>query len=169
MAKSVTVQYFKYPETLHWRHDLTRLGEDDHGVWLAGPLGTTVQRGSEPARQMRRPFVQLITPDRWWTALFNGPGDGSDMPVYVDVTTVARWQGDGRVEMVDLDLDVVRRGDGSVYVDDEEEFEDHRLSLHYPERLVASARSAAARLVLDLENRTPPFDGTGMRWLEQIG
>ncbi|HJR93189.1 MAG TPA: DUF402 domain-containing protein [Acidimicrobiia bacterium] len=168
MGRQVTVQYYKYSDAVHWRHELVWLGEDAHGTWLAGPVGTVVQRGSEPPVQMRRAFVQLITPDRWWTALFNGPGDGNDMPVYVDVTTVARRVGDERVELVDLDLDVVQRRDGSVYVDDEDEFEDHRVIFGYPESMVASARGAAARLVLDIQKGAPPFDGTGAAWLGRI-
>ena len=31
-----TVQFFKSPDRLHWRHDMVRLGEDEHGVWV-GP------------------------------------------------------------------------------------------------------------------------------------
>ena len=41
-----TVQFYKYPDRLHWRHDMVRLGEDRHGVWVglrsgggAGRLG----------------------------------------------------------------------------------------------------------------------------------
>ena len=168
MSRPITVQYLKYPTALHWRHELTWLGEDAHGIWLGGPVGTIVQRGAEPVVTMRRPFVQLLTPASWWSALFNGPGDGHDMPVYVDVTTVARWVGSDRVELIDLDLDVVQRRDGSVYVDDEDEFEHHRVAFGYPARMVASARTAAARLVLDIERGTAPFDGTGREWLDRV-
>ncbi|MGH8911736.1 MAG: DUF402 domain-containing protein [Acidimicrobiia bacterium] len=167
MSRRVTVQYFKFPHDLHWRHDLAWLGEDAHGVWLGAEVGTTVQRGVEPPIIMTRRFVQLITPDRWWTALFNGPGD-HDMAVYVDVTTVPRWVGPDRVELIDLDLDVIRRWDGSVYIDDEDEFEEHRVARAYPPRMVASARASAARLVLDIESLVSPFDGTGEKWLAMV-
>ena len=167
MSRPVIVQYFKYPHDLHWRHELVWLGEDAHGVWLGAHPGTTVQRGVEPPTTMTRAFVQLITADRWWTALFNGPGD-HDMAVYVDVTTVAKWVGPDRVELIDLDLDVIQRLNGSVYIDDEDEFEEHRVSKAYPLRMVASARASAARLVLDLESRMPPFDGTGDEWLAKV-
>ena len=45
----------------------------------------------------------------------------------------------------DLDLDVIRTGDGTVFVDDEDEFAEHRVSLAYPERWVDQARVTAAR------------------------
>jgi len=168
VSRPITVQYFKYPDALHWRHELRWLGEDAHGIWLGGAVGTIVQRGAESPVVMTRAFAQLVTPDRWWTALFNGPGAGHDMPVYVDVTTTAHWVRSDRVELIDLDLDVVQRGDGTVCVDDEAEFEEHRVALGYPARMVASARTAAARLVLDIESGTAPFDGTGREWLDRV-
>lgn len=162
----VTVQYYKYPRTLHWRHELFRLGEDEHGVWLGGETGTVVQRGTEPALQLNRPIAQLITPGDWWSAIFNG-GD-HELDAYVDIVTVARWPAPDRVEMIDLDLDVVRLRDGTIYIDDEDEFEEHRARFGYPPKMVDSARAAAARLVLTLERDHAPFDGTAERWLDLV-
>lgn len=161
----VTVQYYKYPRSLHWRHDLVRLGEDAHGVWLGAPTGTVIQRGEEPSITMDRAFVQLVPSDRWWTAIFNA---SFRVDTYVDITTAAVWSEPDRVEMIDLDLDVVRLADGTIDVLDEDEFEDHRLRLEYPPRMVDSARAAAARVTIDLEKRTPPFDGSAGPWLEMV-
>lgn len=161
----VTVQYYKYPDILHWRHDMTYLGEDSHGVWLGAPIGTVIQRGDEPSITMDRTFVQLVPPHRWWTALFN---TGHRTETYVDITTVATWPAPDRVEMIDLDLDVIRLTDGRVYIDDEDEFEEHRVSLGYPPKLVDGARAAAARVTMDLERSAPPFDGTAAVWLARI-
>lgn len=167
MSERVTVQYLKYPDSVHWRHDLIRLGEDRHGVWLGARVGSTVQRGHETPITMRRAFVQVISPGRWWTAIFNGPGD-HDMDVYVDVVTPAEWRRPDLVEMVDLDLDVIRKNDGTVYVDDEDEFEQHRVTLSYPDHMADTARSTAARVVLQIEQASPPFDSSPDRWLDQV-
>lgn len=167
MSRPVTVQYFKYPDSLHWRHELTYLGQDDYGIWLGAPVGAVVQRGVEPLRTMTRYFVQLIAPGAWWSALFNGP-NRQDLDVYVDVATPPTWPSPDRVEMIDLDLDVVRRTNGTVYVDDEDEFEEHRLSLGYPPAMADTARTVAARLVIALESRHPPFDDTAAPWLKMV-
>lgn len=161
----VTVQYYKYPRTVHWRHDMVRLGEDSHGVWLGAPVGTVVQRGTEDPVTWDTPFVQVVNSDRWWTAIFN---HGHRIDVYVDVTTAPTWPGPDRVEMIDLDLDVIRLADGTVYVDDEDEFDEHRVTLGYPPRMADTARTTAARLVLEVEAHRPPFDATPQRWLEMV-
>lgn len=165
-GRPVTVQYFKYPTTPHWRLETTWLGEDSHGVWLGAPAGSTIQKGTEPPRAAERTFAQLIVPGAWWTAMFNTPPD--PVEVYVDITTAPVWPQPDRVEMIDLDLDVVRLADGTVYVDDEDEFIEHRATLGYPPLMADTARGTAARLVMDLESRHPPFDTEWHRWLAQV-
>jgi len=115
---------------------------------------------------MERGFVQLIPREQWWTAIFNA--SGHRIPIYIDITTVPEWVRPDLVEMVDLDLDVVRREDGRVYLLDEDEFEEHRISLGYDARTVDTARGTAARLVLAVEAEQPPFDGTAAVWLPEL-
>lgn len=88
-----------------------------------------------------------------------------DPEIYIDVCTTARWVADDRVEMVDLDLDVVRRRDGSVELLDEDEFVDHSARFAYPPRIVAGARTTAAELMLAVEQRVEPFGSAAVRWL----
>ncbi len=163
----VTVQFFKYSGALHWRHDMTRLGEDEHGIWLGSQAGSTVQRGHEPAKVWPVPFVQLIAPGQWWTLIYNGAA-ASDFRIYVDLTTQPCWIGESRVEMIDLDLDVVLDLEGAVKVLDEDEFDEHRSLFQYPESLVNRVRNTAAEVALNLERRWEPFGDAGAPWLKQV-
>jgi protein associated with RNAse G/E len=162
----VTVQFFKFPDRPHWRHEMRRLGEDEFGIWLGAPAGSIVQRGDEPAQQLDHPFVQLITPSTYWSLIYNG--EDHKYPVYVDIATPATWVTDHRVEMIDIDLDVARRRSGTVEVLDEDEFLDHSERFDYPGWLIDRARTTAAELVMRLENRTEPFGVTPQGWLDQI-
>ena len=161
------VQYLKYPGTLHWRHDMVYLGGDEHGTWLGGPAGTVVQRGTEPARRWPYPFVQLIAPGRWWSLQFNGDHH-PDYRMYVDVVIPARWVDDGRVEMVDLDLDVVLRADGSVDVLDEDEFVEHSQHFGYPPDLIDRARTTGAQLVVQVGSGREPFGVAAEQWMRDV-
>lgn len=163
----VVVQYFKHWGDLHWRHDMVYLGEDEHGVWLGGPAGTTIQRGREPAKQWPSPFVQLVAPGRWWSLHFNGPYS-ENFRCYIDVVQPAEWVSSGRVEMVDLDLDVVLRHDGSVALLDENEFLEHIERYGYPEGVIDRARTTAAELVMAVERGTEPFGSAGESWLAMV-
>ena len=162
-----TVQYRKWDGALHWRHDMVRLGTDEYGIWLGAGVGATVQRGTEPVRQMAWAFVQLICADAPWTAIFNAPAPDSDA-VYVDLSTPARWVEDDVVELIDLDLDVVRRRDGSIALLDEDEWVEHRVRYAYPTEVVDRTEAAADELLGLLRSRTEPFGTAAERWLSLV-
>jgi uncharacterized protein len=167
MNEPVRVRFTKWDGGAHWAFDMRRLGEDEYGTWLWAPAGTELRRGSERTVTTGAGFIKLITPGRWWTAVWNDRGGGSDgtIDVYVDVITPAVWE-EHTIRMVDLDLDVVRRLDGSVEIADQDEFDEHRIALGYPEAVVAMARTVTARLAIDVEQRVEPFGAVGDRWCE---
>jgi len=108
--------------------------------------------------------------DRWiqagWLATFHGRG--GPLRVYIDITTPAVWQHD-RVSCVDLDLDVYELPDGTVGIDDEEEFVEHQVSLAYPAEVVTNARRSCDLVHAALLDRIAPFDlDTPAHWLSEL-
>ena len=87
--------------------------------------------------------------------------------MYVDITAPARWDG-SVLRAVDLDLDVVRGETGRVWVDDEDEFAEHRVAWDYPASLVELATSTCAWVKAALTARESPFDGVHEHWLEVL-
>ena len=166
MSVSTSVRFYKYPESPHWRFDTVRLGDDEHGVWLGAKANTPARRGSEPWTTFPSAFVMLVPRERWWTMVVNQAP--RDPELYIDVCTSARWSGPGLVEMVDLDLDVIRLRDGAVRLLDEDEFVDHSVSLGYPRTMIGNARVTAAELILAAESRVEPFGTAAHRWLAEL-
>lgn len=167
MNENVRVRFSKWGGGDHWAFDMQRLAEDEHGTWLWAPEGTELRRGPERTVRVGAGFIKLIAPGQWWTAIWNDGGGGSDrtIDVYVDIITPAEWDGD-TVRMVDFDLDVMRRTDGTVAIADEDEFDEHKLALDYPDHVIAMARTTAARIAVEVEARVEPFGAAGERWLE---
>jgi hypothetical protein len=159
------VIYRKYDGRLHWHQEASWLGEDEHGVWLGAPPDTPARRGHEPPVVHPQAHVLLFPRTAWWTAVFNAEPVRTE--IYCDITTVPVWQ-DDEVTMVDLDLDVRRRRDGTVEVLDEDEFELHRERYGYPDDVVAPARAAAEWLRGALSGKTEPFAGGYRRWLAMV-
>lgn len=168
MMPTVRVAYTKWGGRPHWEFDTTLLGEDAHGVWLAMPVGTLMARpGLEVLLEC--PSVLLVPRDEPFTAMFmqRAQEDGNPSVLYIDVTTVPSVAG-AAVTAVDLDLDVVRLRDGSVLLDDEDEFEEHQVSYGYPVETVALARATAGRLVRDVARRAEPFGQAAEAWLAGV-
>jgi uncharacterized protein len=166
VAETVRVRYRKYDGSAHRDYPARRLADDAHGTWLGVDAGTaSIYHGRPSIEQI--PFVLLVPRERWWTAMFNPPPRTSE--VYCDITCPARWQDDGTVDLVDLDLDVVRRRHtGRVELRDEDEFAAHRASFGYPDEVVNPARAAADWLQTALDDGTQPFASAYLPFLSQV-
>jgi uncharacterized protein len=156
----------KWPDRPHWEFDALRLGEDAHGTWIGSPAGTPFSRPGA-AFVSDQDLVTLVPREAPFMATFYAPGGVSHCDVYVDITTPAVWR-DGTVTAVDLDLDVVRGWTGRVWVDDEDEFADHRVRFAYPSDVVRmAARSCEAVHAAVVQGRAP-YDGTARAWLRTL-
>jgi uncharacterized protein len=159
----------KWPDRPHWEFDALRLGEDEHGVWVGAPVGTSMRRpGAGFLTDQAQ--VSLIPRDAAFVATFYSPGGRSPCDVYVDITTVPQWV-DGAVSTVtavDLDLDVVRGWTGRVWVDDEDEFAAHRLLMAYPGDLVRLAAGSCEAVLAAVESGGPPYDGSAGAWFTAL-
>ncbi|GAA4376215.1 DUF402 domain-containing protein [Nocardioides caricicola] len=166
---AVRVVMTKWGDRPHWEFDCTILGSDEHGDWLGIPAGTTMVR---PGATYVAPTAQvgLVPPpgpdaERGWLATFHD--EGGPVRVYVDVTTPPRW--DGTVlRAVDLDLDVVRGNTGRVWVDDEDEFADHRVRFGYPDEVTTAAMTSCDRVHAAVVSALPPYDGSAAAWLSRV-
>jgi uncharacterized protein len=154
----------------HWEFDAVLLGSDEHGDWLGIEAGTVMVR---PGAEYVAPVAQVGLspapgPDevRGWLATFHARG--GQVQVYVDMTTPPVWHG-STLTAVDLDLDVVRGNTGRVWVDDEDEFADHRVRFGYPDDVVRLAMVSCDRVRAAMLADAAPYDGvTHLPWLERL-
>ena len=138
-GRDVRLVFTKYDGSLHWHQTMRYLGEDEHGIWLGCPGGATAQRGSEPPVRYERHRSSSSRP-----ASGGRPCSTTRQPaptIYCDISTPARWVHDGEVTMVDLDLDVIRRRDGQVLLDDAGRVRRASGPLRVPAELICQARA----------------------------
>jgi hypothetical protein len=162
----IRVVYRKYDGSLHWHMVLGRLGADEHGTWLGAVAGTQSQRGSEEPVTFPQAYVLLIPRAGGWTMTCNAQPCWTEL--YIDITTVPRWIADDHVEMVDLDLDVVRRFDGSAEILDEDEFAEHQVRYGYPPEVTSRAEQAASAMLAAVTSGTEPFRQVCRAWLAKV-
>jgi hypothetical protein len=166
--RTVRVLTRKWPDLPHWEFDAVRLGVDGHGHWVGVPSGTWLSR---PDRGFHAwcDHVVLIPHDAWWVATMYGDDADRPVDVYVDISTPGTWSDDrSAVRAVDLDLDVIREPDGRVWVDDEDEFAEHQVSLGYPEDVIAAARTSCADVLAAVTARADAFSGVHLDWIARL-
>ncbi|MBW3085977.1 hypothetical protein KEM60_02188 [Austwickia sp. TVS 96-490-7B] len=163
----VKMCFRKFDASPHWEYELVTLGADDLGIWLAG----------WPDDICRRPGRTVVPGAHWvvlvpfvgnYVATFNAPGPQFSADVYVDLTDTPQWRclapHQWRLDCLDMDLDVVR-DHGRCWIDDEDEFAEHRVRYGYPPEMVDSVRRTADQLWVQVRDRVEPFDQVGATWL----
>ncbi|MBO9520771.1 MAG: DUF402 domain-containing protein [Nocardioidaceae bacterium] len=168
MRRTTRVLTRKWPDGPHWEFDAVRLGVDAHGHWVGVPAGTLLAR-PDKAFTAWADHVVLLPHDAWWVATIYGTDEDRPVDFYVDITTPCVWSDDeSSVSAVDLDLDVIREVDGRIWVDDEDEFAEHQVTLGYPGDVVERAVSSCAEVLAAMQAGRAPFDGIGLEWIARL-
>lgn len=166
--RTVRVRTRKWPDDPHWEFDAVRLGVDGVGHWVGVPTGTWLSRPDKGFTAWAD-HVVLLPHDAWWVATIYGTDPDRPVDFYVDMTTPCVWSTDeSEVRCIDLDLDVIRETDGRIWVDDEDEFAEHQVTLGYPPEIIASARRSCEEVFAAMSAGQGPFDGAAGRWIEKL-
>ncbi len=162
-------QWRKWDGSPHWCHECVYLGSDDWGDWVGQPVGW---RSARPGAAFvaETPNVTLVPrePDHAVTVNRDHP---RGMRVYIDLGWDVRWSDDPLLAVgIDMDLDVVRVvGDRGTWVDDRDEWAEHRVLFGYPAAVVEHLEALALDLEERVRTRVPPFDdATADAWLDRL-
>ena len=158
MPRTIRVEKAKYDGTIQaaWESELL-----DH----AGSLLRSVVPGGRPVYVLDRSrwvqsgettcAVELYFEDRWYN-VWHFPDDATHL-WYCNVALPASFDGK-TLRWVDLDIDIRCYRDGAPEVLDEDEFEQHRVELGYPDEVVEGALAARDEALRLAQERVFPFD-----------
>lgn len=154
----------KWDGSPHWEHDCVFLGSDEHGDWVGQRDGW---RSVRPGRDTVSigDNVTLIPPSGEYAATLNATHPRT--AIYIDIAWDVRWDVDGDPTGIDMDLDVVRARDlRGVFIDDRDEWEEHRVKYGYPLDIAERLEQVTIELEAAVTAASAPFDeATATRWL----
>lgn len=171
----IVFQWRKWDGSPHWRHECVYLGADEWGDWVGQPQGW---RSERPGRAFRAaaPNVTLV-PAGGDHALTVNRDHPEGMRIYIDLAWDLRddpaavsQPGVPLFTGIDMDLDVVRvDGERGTWIDDEDEWDEHRLQYGYPADVQRHLETLAADLAEQVRAQLPPFDdATAEVWLDRL-
>lgn len=157
----------KYDGGAHWVVPGRHLGTDHHGHWVFQGTGEFISRPGA-ALYTESDAILLIPHTGDWVATFFDDSHPDGVELYIDLAIELQWR---RIRpavvefhMVDMDLDVVRTKSRGLYVDDRDEFAEHRVALGYPQELCARMEAACTALTDAVTAGNAPFDGRAAAW-----
>lgn len=157
----------KWNGKAHWVVPGRYLGEDRHGWWIFQGTNEFCSRPGA-AFYTRSDAVLLIPREGQWVATFYDDAHPGGVRIYIDLAVAHEWHpirpDVTEFHVIDMDLDVVRTADRGVFIDDEDEFAEHRVAMDYPQELAGQLEAAAGRLFEAVKAQHAPFDGTDAEW-----
>lgn len=152
----------KYDGSHHYRYLMEVVAVEPDRLLAFSPAGTPMDsyRGRFPARDH---VLNVHLRDRDWNLTVHWQADWAPRSHYVNIALPSTWD-DGTLRFVDLDLDVIWRADGLLVLDDEDEFDEHRVRWGYPQEVVDRCWAAVAEVKALIEKRAAPFDGNLYYW-----
>lgn len=165
IGQRVRFRWRKWNGGVHWEHDCVYLGSDQWGDWVGQPAGWVSER---PGRQMvtRQSCVMLLPPGGEYAYTRNA--DPNRTQIYIDLAWDVGWQG-GEPVGIDMDLDVVKHTERGIYIDDRDEWDEHRVAYGYPLDIVARLEALAVDLEQRVRRGVAPFDdATPAHWLARL-
>jgi len=176
----IVFQWRKWDGSPHWRHECVYLGADEWGDWVGQPAGWGSER---PGRTFTAaaPNVTLVPPSGDFALTVNR-GHPQGMRIYIDLAwdlrpvaiddASATDPGEPPVLFtgIDMDLDVVRvEGERGTWIDDEDEWDEHRVQYGYPAEVQQHLEALAADLAQRVRAQQPPFDDASADvWLDRL-
>lgn len=163
----VVLRNTKWDGSAHWVVPGWYLGEDNHGHWVYQPAGSFCSRPGV-AFFAASNAILLVPHQGHNVATFYDQQHPDGVQVYVDIATNITWQriGEHAVEcqLIDMDLDVLRVSEGTppterVFVDDEDEFAQRQVSMHYPLQAVVAMQQECDDIYAAVASSCAPFDG----------
>lgn len=157
----------KWNGKAHWVVPGRYIGEDGHGWWIFQGTNEFCSRPGA-AFYTASDAVLLVPRAGDWVATFYDSAHPSGVRVYVDLAVGHEWTeirpAVTEFHVIDMDLDVIRMAERGVFIDDQDEFAEHRIAMNYPDRLVEDVQAAADELYQAVKAQHAPFDGTDVEW-----
>jgi uncharacterized protein len=160
--RPIQVHSTKYDQSLHYQYPMFVVHATDDLMMTYVPPGVDVLSYRGEMKTLRHTLA-LFWANRPYNLHVNWRADWVPQSHYVNVATPATWN-NTTIQFVDLDLDVIWRNDGSLILDDEDEFELHCQSFGYPETLVHEAWRSRDEICQLIQQRIYPFDGSLYAW-----
>ena len=159
------VRWRKWDGAPHWLHECVYLGSDRWGDWFGQLPGWSSARPGLGI-DVQHPNITLMAPSGEFAYTHNAAPHGTR--VYIDLAWDLRWV-EGEPTGIDMDLDVVEHAERGIWIDDRDEWDEHRVHYGYPVEIVARLEALAVDLEHRVLDREAPFDAvTGDAWLSRL-
>lgn len=151
------VRSLKYDRRPHIEWPAEILVQNDEMIMCLARPGTVCVHHSRGTHiPFERTLLGLFVKEALFNTLITFNSEGRLVRTYCNIALPPEF-GDGALEWVDLDLDVILHPGSDPLLEDEDEFAEHQIRYGYPPDLVQRVESTARDLLARAHRGDPPF------------
>lgn len=151
----VYIQSFKHDGSLHRTWALGYVIESTATRCVAVTNKTLVSEADGRKWITREPAICFFYPDKWYNVICMIRKSG--IHYYCNLASPSLYDGEA-IKNIDYDLDVKVNPIGKTSLLDEDEYEQHKRSMNYSEKLDQAIHRGLDRLMVDIRLRNSPFE-----------
>lgn len=151
----LTIRCYKHDGNLHrwWDRGLVLENNDDFIVVATKRAKVTESNGRKWFT--KEPAVTIFSKKEWWNAICMIKKEG--IVYYCNIASPSIIE-DGNIKYIDYDLDVKLFNDGSIRVLDEKEYQRHRKTYNYDDKLDKVLRYQIGEILRMMKEKEFPFN-----------
>ncbi len=155
VLSQVFIQSFKHDGRLHRSWDQGFVLQADENRFVAITDKTWVSDEDGRRWYTREPALYFLYTKAWFNVIAMLRQNG--VYYYCNLASPALYDGEA-IKYIDYDLDYKIFPDGRIILLDQDEYQQHSESMHYPDQLDAILKKQMAAIVQASQNHLSPFD-----------
>ncbi len=152
---SVYIQSYKHNGTLHrtWDSGYVLETDEDHYVIVTNKTWVVEEDGRK--WYTREPAIGFFYTKRWFNVIAMIRNEG--IYYYVNLASPSLYDGEA-VKYIDYDLDYKIFSDGTILTLDRDEYNRHKVQMHYPSEIEDIIANEMKQILDDVKNQRYPFN-----------
>lgn len=165
-GSSIQVQSYKHNGTLHRIWEETVVLKGTSNVVIGGNDRILVKESDGRHWRTREPAICYFDSEKWFNTIGMIRADG--IYYYCNLGTPFTWDQEA-LKYIDYDLDIKVFPDMTYCILDEDEYEEHRKSMNYPQAIDNIIKASMTELISWITQRKGPFDPNFVEmWYERF-
>lgn len=164
-GQQIQIKSYKHDKSLHRVWDSSTVLQTGATSWVVGNDRILVRESNGTEWRTREPAICTFGKGQWFNTIGMLREDG--VHYYCNIGSPYRWNKNA-LEYIDYDLDVKVFPDMTYVILDQEEYEEHRKLMNYPENIMFEIQRGMNELLSLIHQRKGPFEADYIeRWYER--
>lgn len=164
-GQDIKIKSYKHDGSLHRVWDSSTILQRGSSSWIIGNDRILVRESDGNQWRTREPAICTFGKEQWFNTIGMLREDG--VHYYCNIGSPYRWH-DQSLQYIDYDLDVKVFPDMTYTILDEEEYEEHRKQMNYPDTIMFEVKRGLEELLSLIHQKKGPFEVDYVeRWYER--